>query len=349
MNQKEPLISVIVPVYNTAKYLQKCVDSILSQTYHNLELILVDDGSTDESGALCDDYASKDCRVKVIHKKNGGLSSAREEGISAVAGQYAVIVDSDDWIDNNVLEECIKIAIDSSSDVVMFPYIREYENNSFVVPLFSKTHIWQRKEYQNIYRRLFGPIGDEIKEPERIYSTVSCCMKLYSTNIIKKGRFFDTKIVGSSEDALFNIYALNSVNTAAYTDSCYYHYRKISGTTTGSYRIDLWKKIGVLNSVLNNAVAELKLDDTFSEAVKNRFALSTIGIGLNEMLNPVPANRKNNLKQFLSTHEYVNAISQLDFSKLTAKWKIFFSCCKYQCIHMLMVLLRVMAFLKNKK
>ncbi len=93
------LISVIVPVYNVASYLRRCVDSILGQTYENLEIILVDDGATDNSGAICDAYAAKDFRVQVIHKPNGGLSSARNAGIDAARGEYLAFVDSDDWLE----------------------------------------------------------------------------------------------------------------------------------------------------------------------------------------------------------------------------------------------------------
>lgn len=92
-------ISVIVPVYNVERYLRRCVDSILDQTYENLEIILVDDGATDSSGAICDDYAGKDPRIQVIHKRNGGLSSARNAGIDASSGEYLAFVDSDDWIE----------------------------------------------------------------------------------------------------------------------------------------------------------------------------------------------------------------------------------------------------------
>ena len=96
---RESQISVIVPVYNVEKYLARCVDSILAQTYENLEVILVDDGATDRSGLICDEFASKDSRVKVIHKKNGGLSSARNAGLETAAGEYIAFVDSDDWIE----------------------------------------------------------------------------------------------------------------------------------------------------------------------------------------------------------------------------------------------------------
>ena len=103
MNQN-PRISVIVPVYNVEQYLPRCVESILAQTYENLEILLVDDGAKDGSGAICDAYARQDERVKVIHKENGGLSSARNAGIDASTGEYLSFVDSDDWIEPDMYE-----------------------------------------------------------------------------------------------------------------------------------------------------------------------------------------------------------------------------------------------------
>lgn len=97
-------ISVIIPIYNVEKYLSDCVESVLKQTYTDLEIILVDDGSQDASGQICDDYAKQDSRVQVIHKKNGGLSSARNAGIDQATGQYFFFLDSDDWIAENALE-----------------------------------------------------------------------------------------------------------------------------------------------------------------------------------------------------------------------------------------------------
>lgn len=103
MKIKSVKISVIVPVYNVEKYLEKCVESLLNQSLKDIEIILVDDGSPDKCPQICDEYAKKDCRVKVCHKKNGGLSSARNEGLQHISGEYYMFVDSDDWLD---LEAC---------------------------------------------------------------------------------------------------------------------------------------------------------------------------------------------------------------------------------------------------
>lgn len=109
MEQSE-LLSVIVPVYNVEQYLPRCVDSILAQTYPNLEIILVDDGAQDASGKICDDYAARDPRIRVIHKENGGLSSARNAGLDAARGEYLAFVDSDDWIEPDAYEAMLALA-----------------------------------------------------------------------------------------------------------------------------------------------------------------------------------------------------------------------------------------------
>ena len=114
-----PLVSVIVPVYNVAPYLEQCLDSIVNQTYRNLEIILVDDGSTDESGAICDRYAEQDSRIKVVHKENGGQSSARNVALDMMMGEWVLFVDSDDWIELNTLELLFEQK-DERADLVEF-------------------------------------------------------------------------------------------------------------------------------------------------------------------------------------------------------------------------------------
>ncbi|MBR6147725.1 MAG: glycosyltransferase [Lachnospiraceae bacterium] len=115
-------ISVIVPIYNVEKYLSKCIDSILQQTFTDYELILVDDGSTDTSGKIADDYAAKDNRITVIHKKNGGLSDARNHGLDKATGDYICFIDSDDWIEKNYLQELLGLAQNNEADIAICAY-----------------------------------------------------------------------------------------------------------------------------------------------------------------------------------------------------------------------------------
>lgn len=126
-----PLISVIVPIYNVEKYLARCVDSIVNQTYKNLEIILVDDGSPDRCPQMCDDYAEKDSRIKVVHKKNGGLSDARNAGMAVATGEYISFIDSDDYVSDDFFECLLDVMNKENSDIAECSVVKLYEDNRF--------------------------------------------------------------------------------------------------------------------------------------------------------------------------------------------------------------------------
>ena len=123
-----PLISVIIPVYNVEPYFRQCLNSVVGQTYEKLEILIIDDGSTDECGKICDEYAERDGRIKVFHTENRGLSAARNLGIDEAGGEYINFIDSDDWFELNAIETAVNAAIDSKADIVCFRYVKEYKN-----------------------------------------------------------------------------------------------------------------------------------------------------------------------------------------------------------------------------
>lgn len=163
-----PKVSVIVPVYNAEKYLQECVDSILRQTLADLELILVDDGSTDSSPALCDRYAEQDARVKVIHKPNGRAASARNAGIRAASGDYVAFVDSDDWVSPEMYEKMLG----TGADVTLCDYVRFQGKTEtpFTQPNVNAGFYDKAQMREKIYPHL---VMDGIEYPITI-QTVSC-------------------------------------------------------------------------------------------------------------------------------------------------------------------------------
>ena len=133
-----PKISVIVPVYNVQEYLTKCVDSILIQDFRDFELILIDDGSTDQSGLICENYLKMDGRVKVIHKENGGLSDARNVGLDCATGDFVTFIDSDDYIEYNYLERLYNESCNTDADVVICNFYRYYDNANLKLPVIYK-------------------------------------------------------------------------------------------------------------------------------------------------------------------------------------------------------------------
>ena len=144
-----PKISVIVPVYNTEKYLRRCVDSILAQTFKDFELLLINDGSTDGSGAICDEYAQKDSRVRVFHKENGGVSSARNLGLENAQGKWITYVDGDDWIEPTMYEELYKKAIEDNADVVYSDLKMVFKDKEEYYSIAK--HSWDKKEMMKNY------------------------------------------------------------------------------------------------------------------------------------------------------------------------------------------------------
>lgn len=346
-------VSVIVPVYNVEKYLKECVDSLINQTYKNLEIILVDDGSTDNSGSICDDYATKDSRVKVIHKENGGASSSRKMGIESSTGDYIVTLDSDDWIDLETVEECInKTEEYVDTDCVMFSYKREYDTKSFETHIFDGDKVFIGDDAEDlVYRRLFGLIGDELMFPEKADSVVSCCMKLYKREIALKGKYFDTKEVGCSEDALFNMYALHGAKKIVYVDKCFYHYRKQGGTITTTYRPKLISQWNRLFDVMGEIIKEKNLPKKYEKALSNRIALSIVGIGANEFSAKDKSfcKKKKILKEYLKSERYSLAVKSLETKFMPRKWKIFIFFAKHKNALFLSLMIKLMLKLKSRK
>lgn len=124
----KPLISVIIPVFNVEKYIERCIESVLAQTYSNLEILLIDDGSEDSSGMICDNYAKKDSRIKVIHNENRGVSSTRNYGLKIYSGEYLMFIDSDDYIRNDAVEVMLRQLVNDGSDLVIGQLLKVYEN-----------------------------------------------------------------------------------------------------------------------------------------------------------------------------------------------------------------------------
>lgn len=169
MNDNRPLISVVVPIYNVEKYLERCIESIRCQTYSNLEIILVDDGSPDNCGNICDDYEEKDNRIKVIHKMNGGLSDARNVGIKMVKGEYLTCIDSDDFVSPYFIENLWKAIEEFKCDIATSWFIEYYEGNN--IPKSQKLELKdvQILNRENFYEKLLYQNGVEVSAWGKLY------------------------------------------------------------------------------------------------------------------------------------------------------------------------------------
>ena len=202
------LISVIVPIYNVEKYLSRCLDSILAQTYKNLEIILVNDGSTDGSGKICEEYKQKDSRIVVVHKKNGGLSSARNAGLDIATGSYIGFVDSDDYISLDMYELLIQKML-RKDDIANIMYVRSYDSGKIVSSCVPHT-MDEEISSETYLEELLLHIGD-----------VSVCSKLFSKELIGNSRFVEGVL---NEDLLFIIEIIKRIHSIQFIGSVGYYY-----------------------------------------------------------------------------------------------------------------------------
>ena len=204
------MISIIIPVYNVEKYLAKCIDSILSQTFTDWELILIDDGSVDQSGKICDEYACKDNRIKVTHKKNEGVSKARNTGITLAKGEYICFIDSDDWIDVNYLQNF---------------KIQEQQCDFYFSGALYDTYdkVYSYKKYVKKYCKNRNEIRDQFFKQD-LLSNGYPWGKLYKTQIIKDNKLRFNENLTINEDHIFVFQYFSYINTLYITNTAGYHY-----------------------------------------------------------------------------------------------------------------------------
>lgn len=241
------LVSVVVPVYNVEKFLDRCVKSIVEQTYVDLEIILVDDGSKDTSAEICDKWAQKDARITVIHKDNAGAGFARNSGIDAANGKYILFVDSDDYIAVQTVEKCVAELQKTKADFVMFGRFNvDGEGNVTEKPMVDSQLFFEGEQVLNdILPGLFTY--------ER-GSGISTCCKMYDLELIKStGVRYRSEREILSEDAFFNLELFSYIKTVAIIPESFYYYYKNENSLSRSYRKDLPK----LNAAFLDAALKL--------------------------------------------------------------------------------------------
>lgn len=342
-----PMISIIIPVYNVAQYLRQCLDSVIEQTYRNIEIILVDDGSTDNSGSICDEYAQMDSRVIVIHKENQGLGKTRNAGILAARGDYIMFVDSDDWVDLDICAVLIKAMADSGTQAAMCSYVREYPDKSLPKVIFPADTVLSGKSIQ---RRLCGPVGEELKYPENLESLNTMCGRIYPAVALRGKRVADFKDIGPSEDLLYNLEVFSEIDNMAYVNRPLYHYRKnVTHSITSSFKSELDQQWNTLYSKIAGIIEENQLDDSFRSGLKNRIALNTLGISLNCVQGRAGGFEKyGRIRAVLANPQRKEALNQLSLKEMPLHWKLYYFSAKYKLALLLFLLTVAISKLKGK-
>lgn len=231
MNEFHEKISIVVPVYQTSQYLNACLDSLAQQTYRNLEVIVVDDGSKDESGDICDNVADKDHRFKVIHQKNQGVSTARNNGLKFCTGEYIMFVDSDDWLEPCCCESALRKIRESKSDICFFEmHVIKNTDKKDTKALVALNQLTTKTELL----RLIIPFRDGDSVDDMVFYGPYC--KLFKRDVIFGLSFLTGLRYG--EDAIFNFEAVHVADSYCFLHEHLYYYRKNESSTTASFKQD---------------------------------------------------------------------------------------------------------------
>lgn len=220
-------ISVIIPVYNVAQYIRHCVDIVLRQTYRNLEIILVDDGSTDNSGQICDEYAATDSRIRVIHKPNGGLSDARNVGFSLATGEYVLFLDSDDeWGSTDFVERLVIQAEQEHNDVILFELVRFSDEEECI-----QSHaIYCDEDFCG------SPSGVMYQLVRKNEFSMSACQKMIKISVLKDNNItFPEGLFGEDMDWIMRLWPC--VKSVGFNNNVCYRYRVRKGSITTTFRL----------------------------------------------------------------------------------------------------------------
>lgn len=272
-------ISIIIPVYNSQEYLEQSIDSILQQTYDNIELLLIDDESSDSSGEICDRYAQKDSRVKVIHRKNGGCTAASLTGLSALSGEYCMFVDSDDYVEADMLSEMAKHLVGKKGEIVCCNHILEKSKETIPAICLAKPGVYEGDKLQTeIKNRLLG-------NEERLLP-ISRCMKLYEKSVFEGNeKYCDVEIYMGEDFNLVYPALLDCSRLVIMENALFYHYRFVENSMVHRYNPNILESVERSRSLWKK-VAEGKGMQCDEAAMDREYCLMLILVMKNELRNP---------------------------------------------------------------
>lgn len=332
-------LSIIVPVYNVEKYLNQCIHSIVNQDYKNFRLILVDDGSTDSSGKICDQWAKEDCRITVYHKQNGGLMSAWKYGLMRSETEYIGFVDADDWIDSDMYFKLLQEAERSNSDIVACGWISDYEdgrdNIKETVKLAGRTFDADAIRCE-VYPVLIS--GGNYKwmgiAPNR-------WTKLYRRELLLKNIDFCDDRVSIGEDLLAIFCTLpNARQITVMKDFFPYHYRIHSESMIHKYSDSTYQKVDILRECLMKVNETLEYD--FSVQINTYYIKLVLAQLDNEMLfsKRKPIQLKKRMKELYQSKKFQEALDNSELGKLPLKYRMYMRCIQFHLYTILLLIRR---------
>ncbi len=293
-------ISVIVPVYNKKEYLEACIDSLLQQTYSNLEVLLVDDESTDGSGEICDHYAKKEERIKVFHQENGGPTSACINGMHHADGDYYMFVDSDDYVSSDMLEQMVSCLKGKKGEIVCCNHVLEKKKETIPVIAPIAAGIYEGEKLQKEIKNIL--IGRE----ERTIP-MSRCMKLCEKSVFEGNeKYYDTEIRMGDDFNLICPALLNSTRIVMMEDALFYHYRYVEDSIVHRYDDKMADSVKRLMKSLEEVVKDKNVPDG-TEKIKREYCYMLMLVMKNELRSP-DKNYAQRIRQIFTEEEIRNLL-----------------------------------------
>lgn len=304
------LISVVIPIYNVEQYLMRCVDSVQKQTYQNLEIILVDDGSPDGCPQLCEEIKRADRRVKVIHKDNGGLGLARNSGLDVATGSYVTFIDSDDWISEDHIDNLYKAAKQTDSDAVIGAHTTVSAGGIMQI----HGHQIPQKVYEGstILEEIILPlIGADENFPQDVQLNSSSCMNLYRMEVIEKNHLrFRSEKVAVAEDLYFNVDFFSHAKRITVLDETGYFYYENISSISRKYDPKRFERTVKFYDTIQEQILQYGLSDSVGYRAERTF-LMKIRLAIRHIvLSDLKINKKMQEIRAILNHELVQTVLQ---------------------------------------
>ena len=324
------LVTVVIPIYNVEAYLNRCVESVVNQTYKNLEIILVDDGSPDNCPAMCDAWAQRDSRIKVIHKVNGGLGFARNSGMEIATGKYIFFFDSDDSIELTLVEKCVESAEKNGSELVIFGRNNVYDNGKIEPREVNVSKLYYEGEsvktdilpYLYTYELGFG---------------VSAWGKMYNLATLRENSLlFRSEREIISEDSYFTLELFSCISSLSIVPECLYNYYKRDNSLSRAYKEGRQERNDVFLNKCLDYIRSANLPEKTAHHVMSRYHGLTLGTLMQIYRSDLPkAKKKKELRSIMKNPTLVatlgNEVLSLDSKVARLFWKVLRTKCYFLC------------------
>lgn len=338
------LVSIILPIYNVEKYLNRCMDSLLNQTLKDIEIIMVDDGSPDNCPKMCDEYAKKDNRVKVVHKENGGLGYARNSGLDVATGEYVAFVDSDDYVDSSMYETLWNEACASNADVVFCGFKTEQRNGIWKDSdeVSSRTE-WKNEEVRSFMLDMIA-CAPYVKEERKFQMSV--WHSIYRRSIIedKNIRFHSEREV-ASEDIPFQVDFLTKAKKVVYLPQTFYFYCLNGTSLTATFKPEKYERFKALYRLLNSQLSGM--DETQLRA--DRFFIGYVRSYLLHLYATNFADKIQQVRNICNDDIWVDIHHRYKPSYLSAYPRIIFSFIINKNVYLLANFCKLVNYIKRRK